>query len=84
MINKSRLFGIIETIKGGQRPDAHDLQLLVEAVELLDDLATTVDKIMHADRSSVILRDYRPDTTQEIRRVDGWGGERINDAEFRP
>lgn len=66
MINKARLIGIIESIRRGEQPLTGDLQLLVEAVELLDDLATTVDKIMSAGSSRLLLRDYRPDTTAEL------------------
>lgn len=41
--------------------------ILRDAVELLDDLATTLQKVMNGYGVEPVLRGYSPDTTQQLR-----------------
>lgn len=64
MINKQGLNKIIDMVQRGERILPGEIAILREAVDLLDDLASTLDKIMPgADRE----RGFDHETTQQLR-----------------
>lgn len=68
MKNKQGLLDLVARAeRGSLLPGEADL--LRDAIMLLDDLATTMEKIMTAGSSAVILRGYQPDSTQAMRVV---------------
>ena len=68
MINKRSLHKIIDSIERGERPLTGEVQLLRDAVDLLDDLASTLDKIMPG-RDHEMGFDH--ETTQELKIIEG-------------
>lgn len=71
MINKAGLHKIITQVENGERLLTGEVQLLRDAVDLLDDLASTLDRLMNGYGTDHVLRGYQPETTQEIRIIDG-------------
>lgn len=66
MINKATLHKIVDQVERGERLLTGEVQLLRDAVDLLDDLATTLDKIMPGSDREL---GFDHETTQEIRIV---------------
>ncbi len=87
MINKASLLKIIDQVERGERLLSGEIQLLRDAVALLDDLASTLDKIMPG-RDHEMGFDH--ETTQELKIIEGgkigrdrsWGDDRIDDDRF--
>jgi len=70
MINKATLLKIVDQVDRGERLLSGEVQLLRDAVELLDDLATALDKIMPGDDRDL---GFDHETTQELKIVDQGG-----------
>lgn len=66
MINKATLLKIVDQVERGERLLTGEVQLLRDAVDLLDDLATTLDKIMPGSDREL---GFDHETTQEIQIV---------------
>jgi hypothetical protein len=70
MINKASLLKIIDQVERGERLLTGEIQLLRDAVDLLDDLASTLDKIMPgSDRE----HGFDHETTQQLKIIEGAG-----------
>lgn len=70
MINKATLLKIVDQVDRGERLLSGEVQLLRDAVELLDDLATALDKIMPGGDRDL---GFDHETTQELKIVDQGG-----------
>jgi hypothetical protein len=70
MINKATLLKIVDQVDRGERLLSGEVQLLRDAVELLDDLATALDKIMPGSDRDL---GFDHETTQELKIVDQGG-----------
>lgn len=73
MINRQGLLRIVKDLEVGVMPLPGEIAILRDAVELLDDLASTLDKIMKGER---ILRSYDLETTGQLKIIsdDDHGG----------
>jgi hypothetical protein len=68
VINKASLLKIIDQVERGERLLTGEIQLLRDAVDLLDDLASTLDKIVAgSDRE----HGFEHETTQQLKTIDG-------------
>jgi hypothetical protein len=67
MINKQALHKIIDLIASGETILDGEIAILRESVDLLDDLASTLDKIMNGHGVEAILRGYDLETTQQLK-----------------
>ncbi len=68
MINKASLLKIVDQVERGERLLSGEVQLLRDAVDLLDDLASTLDKIMPgSDRE----HGFDHETTQQLKIIEG-------------
>jgi hypothetical protein len=70
MINKATLLKIVDQVDRGERLLSGEVQLLRDAVDLLDDRATTLDKIMPGSDRDL---GFDHETTQELKIVDQGG-----------
>lgn len=70
MINKAGLHRIIDLADNGARLLPGEVAILREAVELLEDLSNTLDKIMNGHGVDSILRGYSPETTQQLKIIE--------------
>lgn len=69
MINKQALMDLITRAERGALLPG-EATILRDAILLLDDLASTLDKIMMKDRSSVILKEYDLETTAQLKIIE--------------
>ena len=67
MINKQGLLKIIAMTECGVKLLPGEVAILRDAVELLDDLASTLDKIMEGER---ILKKYDLESTQQLKIIE--------------
>lgn len=68
MINKRGLYDLVlRAEKGSLLPG--EAMILRDAIDLLDDLATTLDKIMYGG-SGAATHGYEVDTTQTLKIID--------------
>jgi hypothetical protein len=70
MINKQGLNKIIDLVQRGEQILPGEIAILREAIDLLDDLAGTLDKIMNGHGSSIMLRGFEPETTQQLKIIE--------------
>lgn len=80
MINKQGLLDLVARAERGALLPG-EATILRDAVALLDDLASTLDKIMNGYGSSAIMKGYDLETTQQLKiieqgRDDDHGGNR--------
>lgn len=67
MINKAGLHRIIDLAANGSRLLPGEVAILREAVDLLDDLSSTVDKIIGGDKIHSV---YDLETTQQLKIIE--------------
>lgn len=70
MINKPGLLRILDDLERGVMPFPEEIKILREAVDLLDDLAGTLDKVMNGYGTEAILRGYDRETTQQLKIIE--------------
>jgi hypothetical protein len=69
MINKQSLLDLVARAERGALLPG-EATILRDAVSLLDDLASTLDKIMNGYGSSSILNGYDLETTQQLKIIE--------------
>lgn len=69
MINKQALMDLITRAERGALLPGEAV-ILRDAVELLEDLSTTLEKIMTGGSVDLILRGYTPESTQELKIIE--------------
>lgn len=75
MINKQGLMDLVARAERGVLLPG-EATILRDAIMLLDDLATTVDKIMNGYGSSAILKGYDLETTAQLKIIEQGGDDR--------